>query len=38
MNARMISGSGFYYPQGLAADGNGNVYGAQVTPEEQKKF
>ena len=38
MNARMVSGSGFYYPQGLAADGNGNVYGAQVSTRGIKKI
>ena len=37
MNARMISGSGFYYPQGLAADGNGNIYGAQISTRGIKK-
>ena len=38
MNARMVSGSGFYYPQGVAADGNGNVYAGQIALEELKKF
>ena len=38
MSARMISGSGFYYPQGLAADGNGNVYGAQISTRGIKKI
>ena len=38
MNARMIGGSGFYYPQGLAADGNGNVYGAQWSTRGIKKI
>ena len=38
MNARMIGGSGFYYPRGLAADGNGNIYGAQIGNRGIKKI
>ena len=38
MNARMVSGSGFYYPQGVAADGNGNVYAGQISTRGIKKI
>jgi hypothetical protein len=38
MGARMISGSGFMYPLSVAADANGDIYGAQYWTYGIKKL